>query len=258
MRYWLSITVFITVSIVFATTLYVWRDSDDVEPTPSEIVSEIPDFSTYVDVNEKKQEYFDFLLPKVRAANQLQLERREFLLSLSPDHLSNDEQANLYALAKRYRVKPADLSAAELIEALKTKVDVVPASLVLAQSANESAWGTSRFARQGNNLFGLWCFSEGCGLKPQQRNEGAIHEVERFETVQDGVNKYVRTLNSHPAYAKLREIRTGLRKQNTPLKGTTLAEGLGSYSERGQAYIDEIQEMIEYNELEGYNQAYAK
>ena len=179
------------------------EDEEPVQPDPAESVSEIPDFRNYTDTAKKKEDFFEFLLPKIRQANQRQLKRREFLASLDPANLANDEQARLYALAKRYRVSRTNMTPAQLIERLLTKVDVVPASLVLAQSANESAWGTSRFAREGNNLFGLWCFSKGCGITPRQRTDGAVHEVEKFESVQAGVNKYIRTINSHPAYTEL-------------------------------------------------------
>lgn len=254
MRFWISIAVFVAMGTLLVFVLTQQEDEEPVQPDPAESVSEIPDFRNYTDTAKKKEDFFEFLLPKIRQANQRQLERREFLASLDPANLDNDEQARLYALAKRYRVSPTNMTPAQLIERLLTKVDVVPASLVLAQSANESAWGTSRFAREGNNLFGLWCFSKGCGITPRQRIDGAVHEVENFESVQAGVNKYIRTINSHPAYTELRAIRQDMRQQDTPLLGVELAKGLSSYSERGQAYIEEIQEMIEFNQLEGYNQ----
>ena len=191
----------------------------------------------------------------IRRANDKELERREFLMTIDPDNISIEEEAELYALAKRYRVKRQNLEVPELVERLETKVDQVPASLVLAQAANESAWGTSRFARQGNNLFGIWCFTPGCGIAPKRRDEGAIHEVEKFTSVQDSVNKYIRTINSHPAYVELREVRTELRSNDEPLEGIPLATGLSKYSERGDEYIHEIQAMIDFNSLEDFNRA---
>ena len=139
------------------------------------------------------------------------------------------------------------------LDLLLNKVDVVPASLILAQSANESAWGTSRFATEANNFFGIWCFKKGCGLTPKYRDEGLVHEVARFDTVQDGVSHYVHTINTHPAYKHLRELRTEQRQVNNSLNGTKLAIGLTNYSIRRQAYVQEIQAMIRYNNLQQYN-----
>ena len=259
MRLWISIGIFVAMSVLLVVTLVRWLSVDEVElETTEELQSELPDFASYTDTRQKKTDFFEFLLPKIRASNDEQTERRRFVASLDPMVLSTDQQAELYALAKRYRVSPTNLSAEQLIEELLIKVDVVPASLVLAQSANESAWGTSRFAIEGNNLFGIWCFSKGCGITPRSRSEGAIHEVEKFTSVQAGVDKYVSTINSHPAYTELRAIRSKMREKNLPLRGVDLARGLSNYSERGQAYIDEIQEMIEFNKLEAYNRHQSK
>jgi Bax protein len=129
-------------------------------------------------------------------------------------------------------------------------VDEIPPSLVLAQAANESAWGTSSFARNQLNLFGIWCYTENCGVIPRHRAEGATHQVAAFESVQACIDYYLLNLNSHPAYQELRDLRAGLRKQQAILKGVALAPGLMRYSERGQLYVDELIEMIKYNKLD--------
>lgn len=256
MRIWSNDGVYIaiTVSIMLLALYQLWQRPLTLSETPTEQpTSEIPDFANYSNVQQKKSDFFNFLLPKIQQANSVEENRRNYLLNLTATDLSSTEQAELYALAKRYRVKLKDRSAAELKSTLLNKVDQVPAALILAQAANESAWGTSRFARDGNNLFGLWCFTPGCGLKPLQRDSGARHEVERFASVQDGVNQYVKTINSHPAYTDLRKIRFELRSTDQTVTGDALAAGLMSYSERGQDYIDEIQEMIRFNDLEKFN-----
>jgi Bax protein len=241
------------VSVLFIYGYHQSKQTGETEAVVDEtFVSEIPDFSGYQDVNKKKADFFAFLLPKIELANQIEFDRREFLSSLDPAKLSNQQMEQLLSLAKSYRVSTSS-SNADIINALLVKVDRVPASLILAQSANESAWGTSRFAREGNNLFGLWCFTTGCGLKPLRRDTQAKHEVEKFSSVQDGVNQYIRTLNSHPAYQELREIRRDLRILDRPPSGLALAIGLQSYSERGLDYIDEIQAMIRFNQLEQFN-----
>ena len=136
---------------------------------------------------------------------------------------------------------------------LRHKLDVIPPSLILAQAANESAWGTSRFATKGNNLFGQWCFSKGCGLVPRGRAEGASHEVAKFSSPYRSVRAYIQNLNRHPTYQLLRDVRLEDRRDNAPLSGLELAEGLLGYSERGEEYIEEIRAMIHYNNLEFYD-----
>jgi Bax protein len=131
-----------------------------------------------------------------------------------------------------------------------SRVDVVPEGLALAQAANESAWGTSRFARDYRNFFGLWCFTEGCGVKPRQASAESTHQVAAFDSVRAGVAYYLLTLNSHPAYAALRARRQDLRVAGQAVTGDALAAGLLRYSERGQDYVDEIKQMIRGNGLE--------
>ena len=123
----------------------------------------------------------------------------------------------------------------------------------LAQAANESAWGTSRFATKGNNLFGQWCFSKGCGLVPRGRVEGASHEVAKFSSPFRSVRAYIQNLNRHPTYQELRDIRQEDRRGKDPLSGVDMAAGLLGYSERGQEYVDEIRAMIHYNNLTFYD-----
>ncbi len=149
----------------------------------------------------------------------------------------------------------ADVTAldAPFFTELLTRVDVLPPSLVLAQSANESAWGTSRFAREGNNFFGQWCFTRGCGMVPRARGEGAVHEVEAFPDAVVSVRSYLRNLNSHGMYQQLRDLRAGQRQKQEPVTGVLLAGGLKGYSSRGDEYIKELVAMINFNRLEQYD-----
>ncbi len=119
----------------------------------------------------------------------------------------------------------------------------------MAQAANESAWGTSRFAQQGNNLFGIWLFGEGAGLVPEQRPEGATYRVRVFGSLSASVAGYMHNLNRGHAYGKLRRLRARMRRTHQPLDGEVLAQGLLRYSERGAAYVAEIQAMIRHNQL---------
>jgi Bax protein len=117
------------------------------------------------------------------------------------------------------------------------------------QAANESAWGRSRFARQGNNYFGQWCYRKGCGIVPARRVPGATHEVRRFASVAESVRAYMNNINRSSAYADFRNIRRSLRVQSKPLDAERLAYGLKSYSERGMAYVHVIRSMIRSNRV---------
>ncbi len=116
--------------------------------------------------------------------------------------------------------------------------------------SNESAWGTSRFAKQGNNYFGQWCYVKGCGLVPQQRNDGAVHEVADFDHPMDSVRSYILNLNRHYTYDDLRDLRAKEIKKQGYATGLNLAAGLINYSERRMEYVKEIRSMISYNKLD--------
>jgi Bax protein len=207
-----------------------------------------------ISVNEKKANFFAYLQPMIEQANSDVLTQRQQLLDFEskPEQLKQGDHKILAALIKTYRVDDK-LNISEQIEQLKTKVNTIPAALILAQAANESAWGTSRFAREGNNFFGQWCFSKVCGIVPNSRNSGANHEVASFESPLDSVKSYIRNLNSHPAYALLRTLRQQSIKQGQSPSGETLAQGLIGYSERGEEYVKEIQSMIRYNKLSRFD-----
>ena len=233
-------------------------DASNILPRKTPKVSgALPDFAAIGDVREKKLAFFGFMLPMIRESNRAIRHDRRFLLTIRDDlrsgvSLGESDLSRLASLGKHYRVKPAE-SLLSQADAMLLKVDVVPESLVLAQSANESGWGTSRFARQANNMFGVWCFREGCGLKPLQRDAGLTHEVARYATIQDSVNAYIHTINTNPAYTDLRDIRAAHRAGNAIMSGLALAEGLLRYSERGVDYVREIQQMIRVNNLHEYN-----
>ncbi len=225
-------------------------------PLPDWAESDLPDFSAYEDTDARKQAFFSFLYPRILLANARVLIQRQHLLNLAQkDELSTDELDWLRQQAERLRV-PAELGSDEMFEMLTRRLDVIPPSLIMAQAANESAWGTSRFARKGNNLFGQWCFSEGCGLVPNDRPEGANHEVASFQSPYHSIRSYIQNLNRHQTYLALRNTRELFRQDNEPLSGSALAQGLIGYSERGAEYVKEIRSMIQYNNLAYYDQQY--
>ena len=215
----------------------------------------IPDFTVYDNVKDKKLAFFEYMLPLVREQNSLIKNQREKLLDLrhlSVPEFSRAQEDMVSKLIKEYRIKSGELSE-EDINQLLLRVDEVPASLALAQAAMESAWGTSRFAVQANNLFGQWCYTKGCGLVPLRRDAGSSHEVEKFRTVSDAVSSYMRNINSHRAYAGLRKDRAQLRVTGDAVTGYKLAEGLVDYSELREAYVKEIQAVIRINKLAQYD-----
>ncbi|GGC57352.1 glucosaminidase domain-containing protein [Marinobacter halophilus] len=223
---------------------------------PAWAEEDLPDFSGYRDTTERKVAFFSFLYPRIVLANSRILLEREYLESLSARfELSDQEVKWLSDQSQRLRVE-AETGSLEQFALLRKRLDVIPPSLILAQAANESAWGTSRFALEGNNLFGQWCFSKGCGLVPQSRVEGANHEVAKFSSPYQSVRSYIQNLNRHPTYQLVRDLRLQDRQADKPLSGIELAEGLLGYSERGEDYIKEIRSMIRYNNLEFYDREF--
>jgi len=221
------------------------------------IQQQTPNFAAITNTKTKKTAFFEYMLPMIRGANKVIVADRAIVVPLhaklvESQTLSIDEQNKLTPLFEKYNIEiDGELTLGDVDELL-LRCDIVPEALVLAQSANESAWGTSRFATKGNNFFGLWCFKLGCGLTPRQRNEGAKHGVAKFDTVNQGVRRYVHTINTNNAYKQLRKVRAKLRTDNESITGSILAEGLLRYSERGKAYVEEIQSMIRFNKLQRY------
>jgi Bax protein len=218
------------------------------------LMAEMPDFAAIRDVDEKKQAFFNFLQPYIDAKNaQIQQQRLQLLGLIEKMAvgyvLSHHEVGFLYDLSSEYEAPTDDIRNPTFLEFLLRRVDVIPPSLVLAQAANESAWGTSRFAQEGYNFFGQWCYTPGCGLVPTRRRTSASHEVKSFSSIEEAVNAYFLNINTFPSYQYLRLLRRELRRNAQPIDSLTLVEGLGSYSERGDAYILELRSMIHFNEL---------
>jgi len=215
-------------------------------------VDSLPDFSSYQDVEAKKLSFFGFLLPLVDEENERLLDLRTRLSYIHEyvrwdREIDREDRAWLHDVIEEFKIPETDLHSEEFWEIALRRVDAVPDHLVLAQAANESAWGTSRFAREGNNLFGQWCFREGCGLVPMDRPEDATYEVARFKSVSESIGSYMHNLNTGRTYRELRVIRAKARQKGKDPDANAMAAGLGSYSERGEEYITELQSMIRFN-----------
>jgi len=259
------ILVIATLAGMFTAQVELTKEKDQ-RPAPEEVVefeavpewryAPLPDFSQYTVIDERKEAFFDYLFPRIALANLEVLSLRDYTKTLSErDELSEQELEWLQSQSARLRVA-GEPGTEEHFQELIKRFDIISPSLMLAQAANESAWGTSHFATQGNNLFGQWCFQKGCGIVPGQRREGMNHEVQVFDTPYHSIRSYLRNLNRHEAYSDLREVRAEQREDDQLPDGITLAGGLESYSERGMAYVQEIRSMINFNQLPDYDAAF--
>lgn len=218
-------------------------DKDEIDLNAP--VDPLPDFAKIEDTKARKQAFFDYLKPLAERANAEILAERK----IAEDWNGSDTpDASVKALLDKYEIRASDPKQQK--ELLLRRVYPVPVSLTLAQAASESAWGTSRFAREANNLFGQWCYSPGCGLVPSRRAPGAFHEVAKFENPLEAVRSYMRNINSHPVYQPLRIERQKQVSQQGYATGEVVANGLQRYSERGAMYIYDVRKLIYRNKLD--------
>jgi len=208
-----------------------------------------PNFAAINSLNTRQQVFIKFMVPKIYLANQEILAVRNHIIDLALELqqgqiLSYADQMWLKETAYIYQLPNFNYHNPLNVVALLERVDVVPASLVLAQAGNESAWGASRFAVYADNFFGQYCYVAGCGIVPKRRPDGAIYELQKFKNVQDAINEYLYNLNTSSSYAEFRKARALMRKQHQPLMGFELAQGLINYSILGRQYISIIQSII--------------
>lgn len=227
----------------------------NLSPDSSNDIEKLPNFSSYKDVQKKKQAFFDFLFPIIVDENLFLMEIRLQLEALNKkqalDSLSIEEKEWLYELREDYLIESEDLEI--IITILLNQVDIIPPSLILAQAAIESGWGTSRFALKANNLFGHWCFSKGCGLVPKQRDDSKAHEVAKFDTVNESIRAYLKNLNSFHRYEYFRKLRSESSLKETGKGVLNLLPGLKAYSEQGDLYIKKVSKMIKQNKLQRFD-----
>jgi len=227
---------------------------------PPLVVTRFPeDLDHRLPAEEKKRTFLLSLLPMVLMANQaIEAERLEIVSLLSrydqEGQLPAADRQRLQEMADYYKLPGDPLTDQRARAMLLFRVDILPPSLVLAQAATESGWGTSRFAREGNNLFGQRTYRTGNGIVPANRREGETHEVKRFGTLFASVRSYMRNLNTHQAYRELRELRAKMRRSGQPLNCAELANGLNAYSTRNSAYIADVRAIITANDLARTNQ----
>lgn len=226
--------------------------SDGIPPL---IIERMPeDLGSIAEIATRKRIFFKIMLPLILLVNEEILSERDQLLDIQQElvdsgTLNTHQTQTLETLATRYRVDLESVEIDHAIELLLRRANIIPVELALAQAANESAWGTSRFTLVANNLFGQWTFTPGQGIVPEGRPEGQIYEVRKFPTLYDSVRSYANNLNSHHAYQAFRNLRAE-QLSEAELDGIVLAEGLLRYSIRGEDYVREIQAMIRQNNLQ--------
>jgi uncharacterized FlgJ-related protein len=221
------------------------------------------DEAAQMPVATKKEFFYRCLLPLVTHANWLVRQRRAWLMERkagleSGRVLEGQHLENMRLFATTLRVRSSDEAERisestewlSIIDELLYRLDEIPAGLALGQAAYESGWGTSRFAVEGNALFGQWTYG-GEGMAPtQQRKELGDHKIATYTWPFDSVRGYFLNLSTHAAYEDFRKIRAELRKNGKPLSSLALADGLVSYSERGQEYVDSLKSLIRSNRFD--------
>jgi Bax protein len=233
-----------------------------IREIPRVYLSDIPERwgktkSKEVTVQDKKRIFFRVMGPLVLHSNELILQEREQMLALvSKSGRSDADNDTLIKLAEKYRVaKDGDLDEKTLDE-LKRRIDIVPPSLALAQAAEESGWGTSRFAHLGNAVFGQWTWG-GDGITPKEQRSGkGNYKIAAYDSPQGSVNAYMLNINTHASYADLRARRADMRAADETISGWKLAETLTRYSERGQAYVDGLHNLMRINHLQPTDTAF--
>lgn len=219
------------------------------KPVPRIFLAKLPEnLHAVPEVSLKKTVFFQTMLPLILQENDRIRKDRDRLYRLRTDmrlghKLEARDRLWLAVLAERYKVKD------DSVDELLRRVDIVPPSLAMAQAAEESGWGTSRFAQHGNALFGQWTTASGEGLVPEDREEGMEHKVRRFGTLTQSVAAYMRNLNTHRAYRGFRADRQAMRGKGISPDGWTLADALQSYSARGEKYVGSIRTIIDSNDL---------
>lgn len=231
------------------------------QPVPRLIAADVPDgLKDMRVIDRRKSLFFRTVLPMILIVNESIASERSLLLELQAitqsetfeeSDLDEDGTIWLIDMAKRYGIDmdADDVTLRDAVDVLTLRVAPIPTSLAMAQAVEESAWGTSRFAREGNALFGQWVWSEDAGIVPEDQREGQAYAVRAFDSPLQSVFGYAKNLNTHWAYTSFREQRAALLDANEALDGWALAETLTRYSERGENYVKSLHAIMRVNNL---------
>ena len=217
------------------------------------IFSSLPtDFMDIQPIIERKRLFINTLIPIIYSENLQILNDRKKILDWwresDGENFSRDFWPQwLFELSEKYGSSDSNLGN------LLMRVDIIPISLALAQSAIESGWGTSRYSREGNAVFGQYTFDESRGLKPKDRNENDEFFIKKFPNLSESVRSYLKNINTHLAYADFREERKKLRMSGENLSGYKLVNFLKDYSERRESYVKDVKEIMSSNNFQKYD-----
>ena len=237
-----------TIKQLFKDTKYNLKDvrkSKLVKPVNLELLPN--EMKMIENTKERKNLFIQIILPLIlEENNQIKFDRKKLFAILNRSNNSNSEKKWLNMKFKQYGVKNKDLLT------LKIRMDEIPVSLAIAQGAKETGWGTSRFALEGNALFGQWTFSDN-GIKPLGADSNQSHKVMKFQVLQASVRAYFRNLNTHSSYRDFRKFRAAARDNNEKLDSLSLADYLDEYAATGVKYTEILKKIIKQNSLQDFD-----
>jgi len=246
-----------TVSLNAETTLNLFDDLDydlagvraGQKVKPIYLMKLPKDLKTLGDTKKKRELFIKIVLPLILDENQKIMDDRKKLFKILAKNFNTvGEKVWLKRRFREYKIKDQDLSK------LKIRMDIIPVSIALAQAANESGWGTSRFALEGNALFGQWTWSKK-GISPANKDPNKTHKILQFQILKASVRAYKNNLNTHSAYKEFREVRAQLRQDDKQIVGLDLTKYLKNYAAIGEKYVSILENIIERNSLTDFDKA---
>ena len=239
-----------TIKQLFDETDYKLKDVREKKLVKPVALTLLPAEIKMIENTKKRKEFFiQIILPLIlKENNNIRVDRKRLFNIINKSNNTELEKKWLSQKYKQYGIPSKDLSV------LKIRMDEIPVSLAIAQAAKETGWGTSRFALEGNALFGQWTWS-GEGLKPKESEKSEGHKVMKFNVLQASVRAYQRNLNTHSSYQEFRFARAKLRDEGKELDSLILSEFLNKYAETGEKYVEVLQQIIEQNNLKDFDDA---
>ena len=239
-----------TIKQLFEDTDYTLNDVRETKLVKPVALTLLPNEIKMIENTKKRKEFFiQIVLPLILKENSnIKIDRKRLFTIINKSNNTKVEKKWLDKKYKQYGIPTKDLSI------LKIRMDEIPVSLAIAQAAKETGWGTSRFAQEGNALFGQWTWS-GEGLKPKEAEKNEGHKVMKFNVLQASVRAYQRNLNTHSTYEDFRLARAELRDQEKDLDSLILARYLKEYAETGNQYVEVLQKIIKQNNLKDFDDA---
>jgi Bax protein len=239
-----------TIKQLFEDTNYTLKDVREKKLVKPVALTLLPSEIKMIENSKKRKDFFiQIILPLIlKENNNIKLDRKRLFSIINKSNNTKLEKKWLDKKYKQYGIPSKDLSI------LKIRMDEIPVSLAIAQAAKETGWGTSRFAQEGNALFGQWTWS-GEGLKPKDAEKDEGHKVMKFNVLQASVRAYQRNLNTHSSYSEFRKERAKLRDRGELLDSLILVKHLDHYAETGNQYVDVLQQIIKQNNLKDFDDA---